>query len=74
MLESKEKVLVQKVIVKKPKSETTKKKYSKGIKYLGGLLLTKMAIGGAALLPSNADTVNKLNVFPLFNGRRLSLF
>jgi len=68
MLESKEKVLVKKVIVKKPKSETTKKKDSKGIKYLGGLLLTKMAMGGAALLRSNADTVNKLNVFPVPDG------
>ena len=41
---------------------------SKGIKYLGGLLLSKMAIGGAAQLRSNADEVNKLNVFPVPDG------
>ena len=45
------------------KGSTTKK-----IKYLGGVLLTKMAIGGAALLRSNADEVNKLNVFPVPDG------
>ncbi len=44
------------------------KKDSKGIKYLGGLLLSKMAMGGAANLRSNADEVNKLNVFPVPDG------
>lgn len=52
------------------KKETGKKK-SRGIgniKYLGGLLLKKMAFGGAKELTSNADEVNKLNVFPVPDG------
>ena len=52
------------------KNVTTKKK-SRGIgniKYLGGLLLKKMAFGGAKELSSNADEVNKLNVFPVPDG------
>ncbi|MBR4295626.1 MAG: DAK2 domain-containing protein [Clostridia bacterium] len=51
-------------------AKNEKKKASKqtGIKYLGGLLLSKMAMGGAALLRSNADEVNKLNVFPVPDG------
>ena len=48
------------------------KKASKGgglnIKYLGGLLLSKMARGGAKQLRTNADEVNKLNVFPVPDG------
>ncbi|MBR6681353.1 MAG: DAK2 domain-containing protein, partial [Clostridia bacterium] len=44
------------------------KKDSKKNKYLGGLLLSKMAVGGAELLSSNADEVNKLNVFPVPDG------
>ena len=47
------------------------KKKSRGIgniKYLGGLLLKKMAFGGAKELSSNADEVNKLNVFPVPDG------
>jgi len=43
-------------------------KEPKDIKYLGGLLLAKMAVGGAAQLRSNADEVNKLNVFPVPDG------
>ncbi|MBQ7828217.1 MAG: DAK2 domain-containing protein [Clostridia bacterium] len=43
-------------------------KEHKDIKYLGGLLLSKMAIGGAAQLRSNADEVNRLNVFPVPDG------
>lgn len=38
------------------------------IKYLGGFLLSKMARGGAKQLRSNADEVNKLNVFPVPDG------
>ena len=53
------------------KSDGTKKK-SKGVsinlKYLGGALLRKMAKGGARQLGSNADEVNKLNVFPVPDG------
>ena len=52
--------------VAKPKR--TKKKNSGGIKYLGGMLLMKMARGGAMLLRSNAEEVNKLNVFPVPDG------
>ena len=49
-----------------PKNVNTKKKRS--IKYLGGLLLKKMAFGGAKELSTNADEVNKLNVFPVPDG------
>ncbi len=37
-------------------------------KRLGGFQLIKMAIGGAAQLRSNAEEVNKLNVFPVPDG------
>ncbi len=40
----------------------------RGIKFLGGLLLSKMARGGAAELRDKADEVNKLNVFPVPDG------
>ncbi len=52
----------------KKKNTSGEKKDSKKNKYLGGLLLTKMAVGGAELLSSNADEVNKLNVFPVPDG------
>ena len=38
------------------------------LKYLGGLLLKKMVRGGAKELRTNADEVNKLNVFPVPDG------
>lgn len=38
------------------------------LRYLGGKLLMKMAMGGAALLRRNADEVNRLNVFPVPDG------
>ncbi len=41
---------------------------AKDIKYIGGMLLAKMARSGAALLRLNADAVNKLNVFPVPDG------
>ncbi len=50
-----------------PKS-TKKKTKGKDVKYLGGLLFAKMAFGGAAQLRSNAEEVNKLNVFPVPDG------
>ncbi len=54
---------------KKSSGEKTKKTSSIGnIKYLGGLLLKKMAFGGAKELRTNADEVNKLNVFPVPDG------
>ncbi len=40
----------------------------KNIKYLGGFLLSKMARGGAKQLRTNAEEVNKLNVFPVPDG------
>lgn len=49
---------------KKPKAKREKR----GIKFLGGLLLAKMAKGGAAELRSNAEEVNNLNVFPVPDG------
>jgi hypothetical protein len=56
----------------KAKSKKSEKKKNsdnkKGIKYLGGMLLAKMAFGGAAELRHNADEVNKLNVFPVPDG------
>ena len=52
-----------------PQKEPRKKNgESKDLKTLGGLLLTKMARGGAARLRANADEVNKLNVFPVPDG------
>lgn len=41
---------------------------SKGVKFLGGLLMAKMALGGARQLSAHADEVNKLNVFPVPDG------
>ncbi len=59
---------------KKPAAKTeteggTKKKRGGGsFKYLSGLLFAKMARGGANQLSSNAEEVNKLNVFPVPDG------
>ncbi len=57
---------------KKDKSEEGEKKESGEslgkLKYLGGKLLMKMAMGGAALLRRNAEEVNRLNVFPVPDG------
>ena len=49
---------------KKPKTEKKKG----GFKYLTGLLFAKMMRGGAKELRAHADTVNKLNVFPVPDG------
>ncbi len=56
-----------KVTVKKSKDKKQKSE-KRGIRYLGGLLLAKMARGGAAELRSNAEEVNNLNVFPVPDG------
>ncbi|MBQ4070798.1 MAG: DAK2 domain-containing protein [Clostridia bacterium] len=55
---------------KAKKESAPKKKKKKGIslKLIGGLLLSKMARGGAKELRTNADEVNKLNVFPVPDG------
>ena len=50
------------------KKKSAKKSETSDLKYLGGLLLAKMAFGGAAHLRANADEVNKLNVFPVPDG------
>lgn len=47
------------------KSENTQQR---GIRFLGGLLFSKMAKGGAQELSNNAEEVNKLNVFPVPDG------
>ena len=52
-----------------PKKKTPKKKNSGiNLKFIGGALLRKMAFGGAKQLGSNADEVNKLNIFPVPDG------
>ena len=52
----------------KPAEGKIKSTINKNIKYIGGWLLSKMAKGGAKFLGSNADEVNKLNVFPVPDG------
>ena len=52
----------------KKKSAGKKNKESKDIKSLGGSLLKKMALGGAARLRSKSEEVNRLNVFPVPDG------
>ncbi len=57
----------QEAASKRDKKE--KKKSSRtGLRALGGLLFAKMARGGAAELRSNAEEVNRLNVFPVPDG------
>ena len=53
---------------KTAKTNKQEKSDKKGLKFLGGLLLAKMAKGGAAELRSNAEEVNNLNVFPVPDG------
>ena len=51
------------------KEPTAKKKKTwQDIRVMGGNLLSKMAKGGALELRSNAEEVNKLNVFPVPDG------
>ena len=50
------------------KNAAAKEEKPKGLKYLTGILFSKMARGGAAELSSNAEEVNKLNVFPVPDG------
>ena len=52
----------------KPAQKAKPKKKISKFRYLGGLLMAKMAMGGAAELRHNADEVNKLNVFPVPDG------
>ncbi len=53
---------------KKKKTSSKKSGVSKELKSIGGALLKKMALGGAARLRSKSDEVNKLNVFPVPDG------
>ncbi len=62
---TKKKGAVKKAVAKTPRESKPKKLH---IKYLGGLLLRKMARSGAQELGSNAEEVNKLNVFPVPDG------
>ena len=41
---------------------------TESIQLIGGLLMKKMVLGGAAQLRANAEEVNKLNVFPVPDG------
>ena len=52
----------------KPEKKQDDKKPKMGFKYLTGFLFAKMAKGGANELRSNAEEVNKLNVFPVPDG------
>ncbi|MBQ7315392.1 MAG: DAK2 domain-containing protein [Clostridia bacterium] len=52
----------------KKKPQEKKKGGFLNIKYLGGLLFAKMVRGGTSELRSNAEEVNKLNVFPVPDG------
>ncbi len=53
---------------KKSEKDTKKRKSTAGMKFLGGLLFSKMAKGGATELRAKADKVNRLNVFPVPDG------
>ena len=54
---------------KKPAKKATKKPAKKwDLKFLGGALFAKMLKGGATELRTNAEEVNKLNVFPVPDG------
>ena len=55
-------------MAKKDNSQEKKPAEQKGLRYLGGLLLRKMALGGARSLGTNSEEVNKLNVFPVPDG------
>lgn len=57
-----------KPVTKKKAEKNNSDSKPRGIKFLGGLLLSKMARGGAAELRDKADEVNKLNVFPVPDG------
>ena len=63
---------VESTSVKKDKEKKARDKKGKpgkfNIKYLGGALFKRMAKGGASELGSNAEEVNKLNVFPVPDG------
>ena len=60
--------MAEKKQAKKSLSKKQTAPTKRGIRYLGGQLLVKMAQGGAAALRNNADEVNKLNVFPVPDG------
>ena len=49
-------------------SKKSKSRKKSGFKYLTGLLFAKMMRGGAKELRAHADTVNRLNVFPVPDG------
>ncbi len=53
---------------KKEKKARAKKADSLSAKIIGGILMARMAKGGAKRLSAKADKVNKLNVFPVPDG------
>ncbi len=63
-----EKVEKKKPEAKPKKKPAPKKKGGFGLRFLSGLLFSKMAKGGAKELRNNADEVNRLNVFPVPDG------
>jgi len=64
--EKKKSIRQPKDTAKKP--ATQKKSGIRNIKYLGGKLFAKMVRGGTSELRTNADEVNRLNVFPVPDG------
>ncbi len=66
--EKKADTMEKKVESKEKKADKPKSQLKIDAKILSGKLMIKMAFGGAAQLRSNADEVNKLNVFPVPDG------
>ena len=61
-------MIVKRANVSKSNVKKSESNKPRGIKFLGGLLLSKMAKGGAAELRDKAEEVNRLNVFPVPDG------
>ena len=66
--EKKPKAEPKKADGKKKQEKKPESKQKIGFKYLTGLLFAKMAKGGATELRTNAEEVNRLNVFPVPDG------
>ena len=66
--EKKPKAASKKVEDKKKSEKKPENKQKIGFKYITGLLFAKMAKGGATELRTNAEEVNRLNVFPVPDG------
>ena len=66
--EKKPKMASQKAEDKKKSEKKPQNKQKIGFKYITGLLFAKMVKGGATELRTNAEEVNRLNVFPVPDG------